>query len=248
MAEETTQQFLARRKKELLAQISALKGQLAPKEAELAQITKFEASQMFTETPIGVPYEDGNALAALSTSTAIFDALGPDKTNALVRASEAMKLTSSSISAALAESSKSVTLAGSAMSEAISQAMGNTASLRFAHMTIKQMIVQALLDHFPKGATAADIREYIRDGYGRTVDPSSLRPQMHRLKSNAVLVHDSQRDVWDLSKLVRKNLAFPHARRGLSELKDEPIGVADEQLQEAGVIPPGASSIRRGGY
>jgi hypothetical protein len=199
MTEETTQQFLARRKKELLAQISALKGQLAPKEAELAQITRFEASQTVASA---VP---ANALASIVNhgpsnplETAIFGTLGPEKTNALAQAG-------ASVSAALAEVAKSMTLAGPSMSDVMSRVIGNTASLRYAHMTIKQLVIRALLDHFHKGATAAEIREFIRNGYGREIDPSSLRPQMHRLKAEGILVNDAGNDVWDLSEKIRAN-------------------------------------------
>ena len=38
MTEETVAQFSGRRERELLAQVSALRGQLAPKESELAQV------------------------------------------------------------------------------------------------------------------------------------------------------------------------------------------------------------------
>lgn len=41
MAEETTAQFLGRRERELIAQVAALKGQLAPKEAELEHSAAF---------------------------------------------------------------------------------------------------------------------------------------------------------------------------------------------------------------
>jgi hypothetical protein len=33
----------------------------------------------------------------------------------------------------------------------------------YADKTIKQLVVQALFDHFPNGGTAADIRDFIRD-------------------------------------------------------------------------------------
>lgn len=212
MTEETTQQFLARRKKELLAQISALKGQLAPKEAELAQITKFETASQANATSspppgltLGSLYGAESALQVPDIA-AIFRQIGPDKTNALARHSEAMAKAGLSISQAFAESKVAQASAGASIAAALSRVVGvSPTSLRYAHMTIKQMVVQALLDHFPKGASAAEIREYIRDGYGREVDPSSLRPQMHRLKAAGVLLHYAADDVWNLPKKVREN-------------------------------------------
>src|SRR5262249_14265844 len=38
--------------------------------------------------------------------------------------------------------------------------------------SIKQLALQALRDHFPAGATSQQIREFIRDGYGRDVERS----------------------------------------------------------------------------
>ena len=95
---------------------------------------------------------------------------------------------------------------------------------RYVAMTIKELTIQALLDHFPKGGTAAEIRDFIRDAYGRVIEPSSLRPQMHRLKADAVLLHDPATDAWNLTK--EKRLAYsmydhPTSRAAMSELKDE---------------------------
>jgi hypothetical protein len=44
MAEETTRQFINRRKRELTFQISALRGQLGSKEEELAELNRMEAA------------------------------------------------------------------------------------------------------------------------------------------------------------------------------------------------------------
>ena len=61
-------------------------------------------------------------------------------------------------------------------------------------MTIKKLVIQALLDHLKMGANAALMRDFIRDAYGRKIEPSSLRPQLHRLKADGVLTHDSSTD------------------------------------------------------
>jgi hypothetical protein len=36
-------------------------------------------------------------------------------------------------------------------------------------MTIKELVIQALIDHFPKGGTMMEIRDFIRLGYGKTI-------------------------------------------------------------------------------
>jgi hypothetical protein len=91
--------------------------------------------------------------------------------------------------------------------------------------TIKEMVIQALLDRFPKGATLVDIRDFIQDAYGRDVLPSSLRTQMHRLKDSEVLGHEPSTDTWDFRQGKRPLYAMynhPSSRRAMRELKDDP--------------------------
>jgi hypothetical protein len=98
------------------------------------------------------------------------------------------------------------------------------------NMTIKQMVVQALIDHFPKGGSSAQIRDYIRNAYGRAIDPGSLRPQMHRLKADSILFHEPTSDTWNLTDHARGSFLFsipPTSRRTMKELQDGPD---DEQL------------------
>ncbi len=173
--EDTTSQFFERREKELVAQISALRGQLGPKEAELSQIQRMKASLTIAD-------DNSNALAQLGVSV-------PGYTNALARF------------------------------------IGGPPIPPYASMTIKELTVQALLDHFPNGGTAAEIRDFIRDAYNRVIEPSSLRPQMHRLKGDSKLEHDPATDTWNLSPTARRNYSMydhPTSRRAMRELQDEP--------------------------
>ncbi len=45
---------------------------------------------------------------------------------------------------------------------------------RFETMTIKQLVIQALLDHLKMGGNAALICDFIRDAYKRTIEPIKL--------------------------------------------------------------------------
>jgi hypothetical protein len=67
----------------------------------------------------------------------------------------------------------------------------------YAEMTIKELIIRALIDHFPNGSTTIEIRDFIQDAYGRNILPSSIRPQMHRLKADGVLGHEQSTDTWN---------------------------------------------------
>jgi len=70
---------------------------------------------------------------------------------------------------------------------------------KYEGMTIKQLAVQALLDHFHDGTTAPLLRDFIRNAYGRDVETGSLRPQLHRLKAEGILSQDSTNEKWCLS-------------------------------------------------
>ncbi len=51
----------------------------------------------------------------------------------------------------------------------------------FQDWTLKQMVVRALREHFPAGATAQTLLEFFRTAYGRDVQRESLSPQLSRL-------------------------------------------------------------------
>lgn len=67
--------------------------------------------------------------------------------------------------------------------------------------TLKQLTVRALQDHFPGGASAAQLLDVFRNAYGREVERSSLSPQLSRLKEAGVIDLDGNR-LW---RLVPKN-------------------------------------------
>jgi hypothetical protein len=210
MAEETTAQFLLRRRAELSAQISALRGQLGPKEAELEQIDKMLALTG-NYTSALEPFLDNagaNALlpgsgSALSQLHAARDALNP--IDAVARG--------------IANALRPIDDVAKGVANAIDP------TDRYSRMTIKQLVVQALLDHFPEGASLKLIREFIRDGYGRVIEQSSLRPQIHRLKADGVLFHRPENDTWNLLPRKRSLYAMydhPTSRAAMKELQDEP--------------------------
>ena len=196
MAEETTRQFLDRRTRELRARISALKGQLAPLEAEL-----LEAERMIASLTLA----GGNTNALLSRTIAL--SAGVLSGNALSYPPQ-------------------VTLGSGDSPFQYSNALQKFLEPSSGSPTIKQLVVQTLLDHFPTGAPSAEIRDYIRAAYQRTIEPSSLRPQLRRLKADGKLVHDPSTDTWDLTPSVRRGFRWydhPSSQEVmLHGLEDEP--------------------------
>ena len=165
MTEETVAQFLGRRERELLAQVSALRGQLAPKEAELEQVQKMRAL-----LPGGALASKLDALDDLASAPSVPSTSDP-----------------------------------------------------YSDKTIKELVIQALLDHFTLGGTATAIRDFIRDAYRRTIEPSSMRPQLHRLKADSVLKHDPATDTWDFAmgrRALYDTYTHPSTRRAMPELRD----------------------------
>ncbi|GLQ53766.1 hypothetical protein [Devosia nitrariae] len=58
----------------------------------------------------------------------------------------------------------------------------------YARMTMKEMTVKALSEHFPRGATANKLIEFFHNAWGRTdIVRSSLSPQLSRLKQDNVI-------------------------------------------------------------
>jgi hypothetical protein len=54
-------------------------------------------------------------------------------------------------------------------------------------LTIKQLIIRALTDHFHDGATPAQLRTYISDAYRREITRGSMGPQIARLHEEGVI-------------------------------------------------------------
>jgi hypothetical protein len=96
---------------------------------------------------------------------------------------------------------------------------------KYEAMTIKELVVQALLDSFPHAATTAQLREFISNGYGREIEQSSLRPQLHRLKADSILFFDSN-ERWNLNPekgRLYSRYNHPTSRAAMPELKDDPV-------------------------
>jgi hypothetical protein len=103
----------------------------------------------------------------------------------------------------------------------------NNPALRYQNMTIKELVVQSLLDQFRAGASAVEIREFIRNAYGRDIEAASLRPQIHRLKAAGILEPgiNALMDTWNLTKKARAMYSMydhPTSRKTMKELQDDP--------------------------
>lgn len=58
----------------------------------------------------------------------------------------------------------------------------------YQKLTMKQLAVKALQEHFPNGASAIDMIDFFHKAWGRTdVSRSSLSPQLSRLKKDGMI-------------------------------------------------------------
>jgi hypothetical protein len=68
----------------------------------------------------------------------------------------------------------------------------------YAHLTIKQLVLKALRDHFPHGATANQMLDLFANVWGRgEIARTSLSPQLSRLKEGDHLIFRQGR-TWHL--------------------------------------------------
>jgi DNA-binding transcriptional ArsR family regulator len=54
-------------------------------------------------------------------------------------------------------------------------------------LTIKQMILRALRDHFDGGATPTELRDYMWSAFNKNVDRNSISPQLARLRDEGLV-------------------------------------------------------------
>lgn len=54
-------------------------------------------------------------------------------------------------------------------------------------LTIKDLILRALNDHFHLGATPSELSDYMKAAYGREIDRNSISPQLARLRDEGLV-------------------------------------------------------------
>jgi len=230
MAEESANQFLRRRQSELKAKAAALNGQLRPIEAELADIEKMLSVAAPPAPP--PPFVISDRLdGVLQATLNPFEGLDKQLKGAIDSFAESMSVgpeaverLRQSVEALLPSKEALVALRRALITSTRGDAQTaiETDFSKYERMTIKELVIQALIDHFPNGGRISEIHKFMKDGYGRDVEPASLRPQMHRLKADEVLFQVG--DVWNLNTTRRQlymKYDHPTSRAHMRELQDE---------------------------
>ena len=195
---EPLSEFLVRRERELTQQIDALRGQIVPKEQEREQIrTAMRALGLLTEAPSAQPASPLDALLGTSPASVLATAL----------------------------SDGSILAIPPSNSGHTPPSLGEL--LNPTPLTIKQMALAALRDHFRQGATPAELRDYMKTAYGRDVDRNSISPQLARLRDQgAVQQHNDGK--WSITRGGRW---YDHPT-SFNASKDEPAELSEESSDE----------------
>lgn len=94
-------------------------------------------------------------------------------------------------------------------------------------MTLKQMVVLALREQFPNGATAKELLQFFKNAWGRDVQRPSLSPQLSRLKEDRII--DRKGKVWSLVA-PRNDEAPTEQTEGASKVTGKDMGLEHPTL------------------
>jgi hypothetical protein len=71
-----------------------------------------------------------------------------------------------------------------------------TGASPYASLTMKELAIRALRDHFPSGATANQLLEFFKNAWARDIPRPSFSPQLTRLKTEGKI--DRRGLIWRL--------------------------------------------------
>ncbi len=66
----------------------------------------------------------------------------------------------------------------------------------YAHLTMKQLIVKVLREHFHAGATTRQMLDFFRDAWGRDIERTNLSPQISRLYQEGIIGREDGTKCW----------------------------------------------------
>jgi hypothetical protein len=190
---ESIREYLDRRENELREECSALRGQLWPKEKELAEVRKAKAAlgmshgSPLSDALLGGPPDQvdyATPLAEFLSKSTPIPPPPPRLGNALL-SGDPQPSTWGSLANALI----------------VGESQQLSKGLPHDGQTIKQLIVRALLEGFPRheGTTATELRDFIHRSYGRDIDRASLSPQLSRLRDDGI-IETTEGGVWKLTR------------------------------------------------
>lgn len=191
--------FLEQHEKELTAQLAERKRLMIPFEAELAEI-RHAKKALNPEAPGASALSEMNDLRRFLDDREIelrttADQIGSGLHEIVNELAEVRKVQASiglrptkefavgdSVEISLAEW------------ESVPEAVG----IPYQSTTIKELILLALRNHFPNGATIKQMIQFLMENWGRNIDRASLSPQLSRLFAAGQITQFGNRKEWFL--------------------------------------------------
>jgi DNA-binding transcriptional ArsR family regulator len=173
--------FLPRRQDELVRIISQLRERLSPKAKELAEVcelmdlhdlkplTDQQASQQPSKEPTFIEFVRRRHWSLSKEANAIMGGLTP-KEQELENVQAAMQ---------------KLGVAGAMVR--LDALPGSGVTVELEAPTIKELILDALRDHFRDGATGTELSQHFLNVHGRDIDRTSISPQLTRLREDGVV-------------------------------------------------------------
>lgn len=202
--------FLQQREKELAEQAVSLRQQLPPLEAELAETKRAKTAigqpTFAWDTP-GAGWREGawKGTPPEALSTALRQFLERREQELMVQIGE-LHSRLGPLETELGEIKHSKAAIG--IVQAVGTAHGTSTARAIAviatpgiqfnprysifvgaydHMTMKQLIVKVLREHFHQGATARQMLDFFRDAWARDIERTNLSPQLSRLFQDRII-------------------------------------------------------------
>ena len=229
---ETLREFLERRERELGEEITALHGQLMPKEAELAEVRRAKGAlgipSIFQLSARGTAHSSGRG--TLHADAAVMPAVTVAPSDVTV-VSPPPPLTQTRVPNSASWQNNSDQAAAEITIERnrrnVAAVLAGMPPSPYENFTMKQLVVKALAEHFQNGATAKQLREFFRDAWGREIERANLSPQLSRLKWEKVIDLEEETGIWKLvpAKIIPRE-EFIAQQKALAE--------ADAQASQTG--------------
>jgi hypothetical protein len=189
LPDESLRDFLDRRERELADEIATLHGQLVPKEAELAEVRRAKGALGIKLSAQATLHADATVMPAVSvTSPAVTAAPSPplpsEAPNPASWQNNSFDVAADLHAQHVRRMSAAAVAATATMSSGTSLPLLMSA---YQHLTMKELVIKALNEHFRDGATAKQLREFFRDGWGRDIPRENLSPQLSRLYHDNII-------------------------------------------------------------
>lgn len=204
--------MLERRERELTHELAGLKGEIDVRENELAHVRSARRQ---------IDMLGGNDAARFGKLSGVAATGNPIEDSASGPTLEGVVNVAIGVGSLIAKTSR-----------IIAEAQDRNPFLQFEGLTIKQLIVKALGDHFLNGASASELRDFIENAYDRNIERSSLTPQLSRLRDEGVVEYFQPQ-----SETETGPKAFVVARQFNSAIRRFPLGA---EL----VVPDDADALR----